>query len=157
MSRNLRFPTLLGILFAGGLGLAAAASPDHAAPVHERKEVAGLAVVFGAEPEPALVDEMQFLRWRVSVLADETPYTEMREAQVLVKKDGREFGPFDLQAVRQTPGLYQTRHIFTVSGEYESTLSFRKGEAPEVHSVDFAFRIAERASLELPPRRPGSR
>ena len=29
---------------------------------HERKEVAGLDVVFGAEPEPALTGEMQFLR-----------------------------------------------------------------------------------------------
>ena len=27
---------------------------------HERKEVAGLNVLFGAEPEPALTGEMQF-------------------------------------------------------------------------------------------------
>ena len=52
---------------------------------HERKEVAGLAVVFGAEPEPALTDEMQFLRWRVSSLSDEEPYTDFQDAEVVIK------------------------------------------------------------------------
>ena len=37
---------------------------------HERKEVAGLTVVFGAEPEPALTGELQYLRWRIQTLAD---------------------------------------------------------------------------------------
>ena len=34
------------------------------AVAHERKDVAGLTVLFGAEPEPALTEEVEFLRWR---------------------------------------------------------------------------------------------
>lgn len=122
---------------------------------HERKEVAGLAVVFGAEPEPAITDEMQFLRWRVSTLADEKPYADFQDARVVIKRDGEEYGPFDVRGVRREPGQYQTRHIFTEPGEYESILTFRKGEDQTVHSVDFDFRIANRASLEIPKRRGG--
>ena len=48
--------------------LGATFAPDSALPVHDRKEVAGLAIVFGAEPEPALTEEIQFLRWRVTTL-----------------------------------------------------------------------------------------
>ncbi len=119
--------------------------------VHERKEVAGLAVVFGAEPEPAVTEEMQSLRWRVSSLADEKPYADFQEARVLIKRDGEEFGPFTVRRVRRTPGLYQTRHIFTEAGEYESVLSFRKGEDEKVHTVDFTFRIRDRAAFKIPP------
>jgi len=129
-----------------------AAFPDKAM-FHERKEVAGLAVVFGAEPEPALTEEMQFLRWRVSSLADEEPYADFQDAKVTVKHDGEDFGPFDVRAVRRTPGQYQTQHIFTAAGEYESVLSFRKGEEAQVHTVDFNFRIRDRATLEIPPWR----
>ncbi len=125
-----------------------------AAMVHERKEVAGLAVVFGAEPEPALTDEMQALRWRVSSLADEKPYSDFQDAKVTISRDGEEYGPFPVRSSRRDPGLYQTRHIFTAPGEYESVLSFRKGEEEEVHTVDFSFRIRDRATLEIPPRKP---
>ena len=38
-----------------------------AAVAHERKEVAGLMVLFGAEPESALTEEVEFLRWRFHV------------------------------------------------------------------------------------------
>lgn len=122
---------------------------------HERKEVAGLAVVFGAEPEPALTDEMQFLRWRVSTLAEEEPYSDFQDAKVTVTVDGEQYGPFEVRGVRGTPGRYQTRHIFTQAGEYESVLSFRKGEDQTVHSVDFEFRINDRSDLEIPRRRRG--
>ena len=48
---------MVGVLIAGvGLSISA----------HERKQVAGLEVVFGAEPEPALNGQLQFLRWRFS-------------------------------------------------------------------------------------------
>lgn len=131
----------------------AATFPDSTVVFHERKEVAGLAVVFGAEPEPALTDEMQYLRWRVSSLADEEPYTDFEDAKVTIKRDGEEFGPFTVRHMRRNPGQYQTQHIFTAAGEYESVLSFRKGEDKEVHTVDFSFRIRDRATLEIPARR----
>jgi hypothetical protein len=128
-------------------------TPPTSAVVHERKIVAGLAVVFGAEPEPALTDEMQFLRWRVTTLADSTPYTDFRDATATVTRDGHQYGPFPVRTVRREPGQYQTQHIFTAAGEYESVLRFRKGDDPTVHSVDFKFQIRDRASLEIPPRR----
>jgi hypothetical protein len=133
----------------------AAASSAGSAVFHERKEVAGLAVVFGAEPEPALTDEVQFLRWRVSALADSAAYTEMRAAEVVIMRDGSEFGPFQVQGVGRDPGLYQTRHVFTAAGEYESVLRFRKGADPQVHSIAFNFRIGDRGALEIPTRKPG--
>lgn len=123
--------------------------------VHERKEIAGLAIVFGAEPEPALTEEMQFLRWRVTTLDTEEPYAEMEDATLTVTLEGEEFGPFPVRASRRGPGTYQTRHIFTEAGEYSSVLEFRKGDEAEVHEVDFTFRIRDRSSLELPGRRGG--
>ena len=155
MQRLSRLPGLVLMLAAAAI-VTAAAFPDSTI-FHERKEVAGLAVVFGAEPEPALTDEMQFLRWRVSSLADEEPYTEFEDAKVTVKHDGEDFGPFTVRAVRRTPGQYQTQHIFTAAGEYESVLSFRKGEEAEVHTVDFTFNIRDRQSLEIPGRKGNGR
>ncbi len=143
------------VLVAVGAIVTAAAVPGSAAMFHERKEVAGLAVVFGAEPEPALTEEMQFLRWRIRSLADEEAYTDLQDAEAIIKRDGEEFGPFPVRGSRRDPGQYQTRHIFTAAGEYESVLSFRKGEDEEVHAVDFTFRIGDRSTLELPRRRGG--
>ena len=95
--------TLLGVV-------ALAMAPIGDAVVrHERKEVAGLAVVFGAEPEPALTEEMQFLRWRVSTLSDEEPYSDFQDAKVTVTRDGEEFGPFEVRGVRPRPG--STRRV----------------------------------------------
>ena len=56
-------------VLAGVASVLLAAVTPETAPFHERKEVAGLSIVFGAEPEPALTEEMQFLRWRVNSLA----------------------------------------------------------------------------------------
>ena len=155
MQRHSKLPGLL-LLLGVGVIVTAAAFPD-STMFHERKEVAGLAVVFGAEPEPALTGERQFLRWRVSSLDDEEPYTDFQDAKVTVRHDGEDFGPFDVRAVRRNPGQYQTQHIFTAAGEYESVLSFRKGEEAEVHTVDFTFRIRDRQSLEIPGRKGGGR
>lgn len=135
--------------------LTAAVLPDALGPFHERKEVAGLAVVFGAEPEPALTEEMQHLVWRVSTLEDEEAYGDMADPEVTITRDGATYGPFEVRALRGTPGQYQTRHIFTEPGEYDSVLRFRKGEEPETHSVDFKFRIVDRSELEIPGRRGG--
>jgi len=139
------------------VAVVAAASAAGSALLHERKEVAGLAVVFGAEPEPAITEEMQFLRWRISSLDDEKPYTELQDAEAVIRRDGDEFGPFPVRGSRRTPGLYQTQHIFTAEGEYESVLRFRKGEEERVHTVDFTVRIRDRATLEIPPRKGGGR
>ena len=151
MSRHVK---LLGLsLFAvvTAVVAGAASSSDGTMP-HERKEVAGLSVLFGAEPEPALTEEMQFLRWRISSLADQEPYQDLEDAEVTIKRNGEEFGPFAVRGARRDPGLYQTQHIFREAGEYESVLSFRKGEEEEVHAVEFTFNIRDRATLEIPGR-----
>lgn len=152
------FTKLLGAtaLLVAASTLTAAVAPDTVIPLHERKEVAGLAVVFGAEPEPAITDEIQFLAWRVSSLASEEPYADFTDAEVTVTRNGESFGPFPVRGVRGSPGSYQTRHIFTEVGEYTSVLSFKKGEETEVHTVDFDFNINDRASMEI-PRRGGGR
>ncbi len=152
MKAHYKLATIFALAAVGSI-LAAAVPPDTAL-FHERKEVAGLAIVFGAEPEPALTGEMQFLRWRVSSLESEEPYLEL-SGDVLISFDGAEQGTFAVRAMRGTPGSYQTRHIFTEPGEYETVLSFRKGEADEVHTVDFNFNINDRSTLELPRHRGG--
>jgi len=133
-----------------GLGVSLGASDADSTFFHERKEVAGLAIVFGAEPEPAIHEEIQFLRWRVTSLGDDQPYAALTEAEVRITYDGEQFGPFPLRPVRGTPGQYETRHIFTRPAEYGTVLTFRKGDEPPVHSVDFAFTINDRATLEIP-------
>ena len=154
MQRHSKLVSLF-LLGAVGAAVTAAALPGSATMFHETKEVAGLAVTFGAEPEPALTEEMQFLRWRIRSLADEEAYTDLQDAEAVIKRDDEEFGPFQVRGSRRNPGLYQTQHIFTAGGEYESVLSFRKGEDEKVHTVDFTFRIRGRASLEIPPRKGG--
>ncbi len=156
MERSLRLPGLALLATLTAL-ITVAASTGAASTLHERKEVAGLAVVFGAEPEPAITEEMQFLRWRVSSLDDQEPYTDFQDAEVVIARDGEELGTFPLRGSRRDPGLYQTRHIFTEAGEYDTVLSFRKGEEEEVHTVDFKFRIAARSSLEIPRRKGDGR
>ncbi len=145
----------LALLVVATAIVTSAASSGDSTLFHERKEVAGLAVVFGAEPEPALTEEMQFLRWRVSSLADQEPYTDLEDAEVTITRNGESFGPFGLRGSRGNPGQYQTQHLFTEAGEYESVLSFRKGEEQQVHTVDFTFNIRDRATLEIPRRRGG--
>ncbi len=154
MKRHSKLAALLLPVAIGAVATAATSAGDSTV-FHERKEVAGLAVVFGAEPEPAITEEMQFLRWRISSLADEEAYTDLQDAEATITRDGEEFGPLPVRGSRRDPGLYQTRHIFTAEGEYESVLSFRKGEEEEVHTVDFSFRIRDRVTFEIPRRRGG--
>ena len=149
-----RHSQLLGLclfVVATAIVTGAASSSDERM-LHERKVVAGLAVVFGAEPEPALTEERQFLRWRVSSLADQEAYEHLEDTEVTIKRNGQEFGPFAVRGARRDPGLYQTQHLFTEAGEYESVLSFHKGEEEEVHTVAFMFNIRDRATLEIPDR-----
>ena len=86
---------------------------------HERKEVAGLEVVFGAEPEPALNGEKQFLRWRF--LKEKQPFGDIEEMTATVKRSGKTFGPFTGRMTAREPGVVATQHIFTSVGEYEAT------------------------------------
>jgi len=143
------------ILLVAVAAMVTATASVNGMPMHERKEVAGLAIVFGAEPEPALTEEMQFLRWRVSTLDDQEPYGDFQDASVVITRDGETFGPFAVRGIRREPGNYQTRHIFTEGGEYESVLSFRKGDEEMAHTVDFTFNINDRSDLEIPKRRGG--
>ena len=151
MNARRKLASIFGLV-AGSSILVAVVAPETALPFHERKEVAGLAIVFGAEPEPALTEEMQFLRWRVSSLEGAAPYTAL-SGEVVISFDGEEQGTFPVRGIRGTPGSYETRHIFTEPGEYATVLSFKKGEAEETHTVDFNFTINDRSTLELPRRR----
>lgn len=151
MPRHAKLLVLSLFVAATAIVTGAASSSDRAMP-HERKEIAGLSVLFGAEPEPALTEELQFLRWRINSLADQEPYQALEDAEVIITHDGEEFGPFQVRGARRDPGLYQTQHIFREAGEYESVLSFRKGDEDEVHTVAFTFNIRDRATLEIPGR-----
>lgn len=130
------------------LGLAVVAMCTTVA-AHERKEVAGLDVVFGAEPEPALTGEMQFLRWRF-LSKDKTPFGDIEEMSATVKRNGKTFGPFTGRMTAREPGLVATQHIFTAAGEYEATLTFKKKGDATVHSVTFPFKIGDRKTIEIP-------
>ena len=116
---------------------------------HERKDVAGLDVVFGAEPEPALTGEMQFLRWRF-MAKDKTPFTDIEEVTATVKRNGKTFGPFPGRTTVRDPGVVATQHIFTSAGDHEATLTFKKKGDATVHSITFAFKIGDRKQLEIP-------
>jgi hypothetical protein len=115
---------------------------------HERKEVAGLEVVFGAEPEPAVNGEKQFLRWRF--LKDKQPFGDIEEMTATVKRNGKSFGPFTGRMTAREPGVVATQHIFTNAGEYEATLTFKKKGDATVHTITFPFKIGDRKTLEIP-------
>lgn len=129
------------------LGLAVAAL-SATAVAHERKEIAGLEVVFGAEPEPAVNGEKQFLRWRF--LKDKQPFGDIEELVATVKRNGKTFGPFTGRMTPREPGVVSTQHIFTSAGEYEATLTFKKKGDATVHTITFAFKIGDRKTLEIP-------
>ena len=120
---------------------------------HERKEVAGLTVVFGAEPEPAVTGRMQNLRWRFRSPENQEPYADLQDAEVTIRRAGQEYGPFQARGSRREPGLLQTVHIFTEAGEYQVRLKFSKGKSSETHTVDFTFRIRDRRDLEIPSKK----
>ena len=135
------------IVLAGVIGLGSLPSVSEA---HERKEVAGLTVVFGAEPEPALTEEAEWLRWRFISLATSEPFTDIEEASAVVKRDGQEYGPFQLRGQRNQPGVRQSMHIFTAAGEYETVLSFKKKGDSTTHTLAFTFRIRDRKDISIP-------
>ena len=139
----------LARLLSWTLGLAVVAMCATVA-AHERKEVAGLEVVFGAEPEPALNGQMQFLRWRFLAKETKQPFGDIEEMSATVKRNGKTFGPFTGRMTAREPGVVATPHIFTAAGEYETTLTFKKKGDATVHSVTFPFKIGDRKQLEIP-------
>lgn len=125
-----------------------------AAPValaHETKEVAGLTITFGAEPEPALTGALQYLRWRFRSVETKQPFADLEDLRAVVKRDGKDYGPFQGRTSARDAGLVQTLHIFTAPGDYEAVLSFKKKGDPQVHTIAFTFRIRDRKELEIPP------
>ena len=139
---------ILSLLLSAALGLVALLPTPVLA--HERKEVAGLIVVFGAEPEPALTGEVQQLVWRFRGLESSEPFADVEELSAVITRDGTEYGPFTARMSRRDPGTAQTQHIFTAAGEYEVALTFKKKDDPQPHEVSFTYRIRDRKELELP-------
>lgn len=122
---------------------------------HETKEVAGLEVTFGAEPEPALTGELQFLRWRFRSKETKQPFADLEQPiSATVKRDGKDYGPFVGRTSPRDLGLVQTQHIFTAPGEYETTLTFKKKGDAQTHSIVFTFRVQDRKELEIPKEMP---
>ena len=81
---------------------------------------------------------------------DFVPVTNRSDATAVVRRDGKEYGPFEARPARREPGLVQTVHIFSAAGEYEVVLTFRKKGDPKVHSVAFSYRIRDRRELQIP-------
>lgn len=130
------------MITAAGTGLA----------FHERKEVAGMAVIFGAEPEPALTEERQDLVWRFQSLASEEPVGGLEKLEATVVHDGQQYGPFAARGSRREPGTYRTMRIFTAAGDYKVNLAFNKPGETERYTVEFDLHINDRAELEIPRR-----
>jgi len=116
----------------------------------ERKEVAGLEVVFGAEPEPALNGQMQLLRWRFLSKETKQPFGDIEEMSAVVKRNGKPFSPCTGRMAAREPGVVATQHIFTAPGDYEATLTFKKKGDATVHTITFPFKIRDRKELEIP-------
>ena len=138
-------------LWLGVVGIVTVVSlVPSSAVAHERKEVAGLTVLFGAEPEPALTEEIEFLRWRFTSPESNEPFDDLEEVSAVITRNGREVGSYEAGRGRRDPGLRQTRHIFVEPGAYDVVLTFKKTGDPTVHSVGFTFTINDRKDLEIP-------
>ncbi len=117
---------------------------------HQRQEIAGMRVVFGGDPEPILDNEVCLLGWRLIDLKTKEPVTNLQDVRIMIKFDGKEFGPFETRSGRRDPGLYRTRHIFTKPGEGEATLTFKREGEEKEHSLTLTFRINPREAIEIP-------
>lgn len=68
----------------------------------------------------------------------------------MVKRSGKDYGPFMARMTSREPGVVATQHIFTSPGEYEATLTFKKKGDATMHSIAFSFRIRDRKEFEIP-------
>ena len=117
---------------------------------HERREIGGMEVVFGGEPEPVIDGELRFLRWRFADVGSKQPATDLKDLQATIKFEGQEFGPFEARGSRRDPGMYQTHHVFMKPGEGEVTLTFKREGKSDVLAVTFPFRVVSRKTIEIP-------
>ena len=95
--------------YACGVGLSiilvSAVAIPSVAQAHERKEVADLVVVFGAEPEPALTGEIENLRRRFRSQDSQESFGDLENAKAVIKRDGKEYGLFDARRARGETGV----------------------------------------------------
>jgi hypothetical protein len=117
---------------------------------HDRTNVDDISVLFGGEPEPMVDAERQNLVWRFTDANTKEPITDLEALEAVITYDGKEFGAFTARGSRRDPGLYRTTHIFSIPGEGEVTLSFKREDNDKVYTVTFSFNVASRKELEIP-------
>ncbi len=117
---------------------------------HDRKNVDGISVLFGGEPEPMVNDERQFLRWKFTDVDTNELITDLEALEAVVTFAGEEAGTFTARGPRRDPGLYRTTHIFSIPGEGKVTLSFKREGNDKIYTVTFSFSVDSRKELEIP-------
>ncbi len=117
---------------------------------HDRKNVHDFNVVFGGEPEPMVNDERQALSWRFTNADTNELVTDLEALEAVDTFEGKVAGTFTARGSRRDPGLYRTTHIFTMPGDGEATLSFKREGNDKVYTVTFSFNVASRKELEIP-------
>ena len=117
---------------------------------HERTNVDNISVLFGGDPEPMIDHERQKLVWKFTDVDTSELITDLEELEAVVTYQGNEAGAYMARGSSRNPGVYRTEHIFTVPGEGEVTLSFKREGSDKVYSVTFSFSVSSRKDLEIP-------
>ena len=117
---------------------------------HEQNKVDGMNVLFGTEPEPAMSEERQYLRWRITDAETSEPVSGLEEARVTITVGENEYGPFEARTSPREPGMYQTAHIFTTKVAGEAKFSFKKAGEDDLYSITFPLRVFAREEFEIP-------
>ncbi len=117
---------------------------------HDRTNVDDISVLFGGEPEPMVNDERQVLRWRFTNVDTNELVTDLEALEAVVTFAGKEVGTFTARGPRRDPGVYKTTHIFTMPGDGEVTLSFKREGNDKIYTVTFSFSVLSRKELEIP-------
>ena len=117
---------------------------------HDRTNVDDISVLFGGEPEPMVDAERQNLVWRFTDANTKEPITDLEALEAVITYDGKEFGAFTARGSRRDPGWYRTTHIFTMPGDGEVTLSFKREGNDKIYTVTFSFSVLSRKELEIP-------
>ena len=117
---------------------------------HDRTNVDDISVLFGGEPEPMVNDERQVLRWKFTDVDTNEIITDLETLEAVVTFAGKEAGTFNARGSRRDPGVYKTTHIFTMPGEGEVTLSFKREGNNKIYTVTFSFSVMSRKELEIP-------
>ena len=117
---------------------------------HDRTNVDDISVLFGGEPEPMVNDERQVLRWKFTDVDTNALISDLEALEAVVTFAGKEAGTFTARGSRRDPGVYKTTHIFTMPGEGEVTLSFKREGNDKIYTVTFSFSVMSRKELEIP-------